>query len=235
MTPQKEEAGELLAGLLGSTKKAILKELLRESLTVPDISEKLGLIEPGLRKHLECMEKIGLVISSFRQTGFVGRPRKYYDITPDGRALFPKMYDEVLSSLIAKLSRLRSSSEVGLASLAEILMEEVASDLARDFHERAKGMDLKRKLEVFEEFLNGLGFSAKVGLDEKGGGITIVRNDCALFNVAMKNYGAVCAGFDNTLVAKCLDAEGSVKLVRCMALGKKSCEHRVSATNPING
>jgi predicted ArsR family transcriptional regulator len=168
------------------------------------------------------MERIGIVASFFEQRG-LGRPKKFYTITPAGRSLFPKMYDSVLVSLIAKLNKIEE--EKG-GKLSERLLQEVATDLANNFNSKTQDMPTEERLRAFEKFLNHLGFSAKVERN-KDGTVSVLRNDCALYNVALRNYGNVCVGFDSLLVAKCLNAEGNVKLERCMALGKRNCEHLV--------
>jgi predicted ArsR family transcriptional regulator len=211
------------AELLGPTRSQILEALLEGDLTVPHLSKQLRLIEPGVRKHLAEMERMGIVLSFFSQRG-VGRPKKIYTITPAGRSLFPKMYDRVLVSLIAKLGAV---TEDGGGKLSERLLREVASDLSKEFHERVKGLSHDERLHEFEKFLNELGFSAKLKKGEDGS-VSIIRNDCALYNVAIHNFGIVCVGFDSLLVAKCLDAVGNVKLEGCMALGKSRCEHLIS-------
>lgn len=223
---------DILRELLGGTKKAILQELMHQDLTVPEISKRLDVIEPGVRKHLGTMEKIGIVTSTFQQNGEVGRPKKYYEITALGRNLFPKIYDRVLSSLLAELGELRvgdDETDNVRGNVAGEMLGRVADELASDFLERSSGLSQRQKIKAFERFLDGLGFSTSIEIDAESGTVKILRTDCALYNVASKNYLAVCEGFDRSLVSKCLGSDhGKVKLVRCMALGKKNCEHVVS-------
>ena len=213
----------LTAVLLGKTKKKILEALLDEDESVSQISERLKIIEPGVRRHLGEMEKMGIVDSSFKQNG-LGRPKKYYAISPLGRTLFPKMYDLVLSKLVTKLSN--TQLEHG-ENLAERALADVATELATVFRSRAKNQSLDNKLRALEEYLNELGFSSRVSR-RKDGQISIVRNDCALYSVAISNCHQICVGFDTRFISECFGEDSQVKLVDCMALGRRTCEHLVS-------
>ncbi|MGI0090120.1 MAG: helix-turn-helix transcriptional regulator, partial [Nitrososphaerales archaeon] len=150
---QQHQAADLASELLGRSKSNILKSLLTEDYTVSELTERFHVIGPGIRKHLEYMEKIGLVSSFFRREG-LGRPKKHYTITPLGRSLFPKMYDRLLDILIGRLTGLRSESG---KIMSEQLLEETASDLAMGFNSKTASFSFDQKLQSLEDFLNQLG------------------------------------------------------------------------------
>jgi len=201
----------------------MLLYLLEGEKTVSEFSERFDIIEPGVRKHLDHMERIGIVSSFFAQNG-PGRPKKYYKITTAGRSLFPKMYDHLLNLVLSNLSRRRTSDgEIESHSI----LREVASNMADSFNSRTDGFSFAEKVSAFEDFLNELGFSCKSKVLNDGT-VSIVRNDCAVYNLALKNYPMVCEQFDTVLVSKCLGEAQNVKLNRCMALGAKNCEHIVT-------
>lgn len=214
----------LATELLGQTRAKILESLLARDDTVSELSDNLHVIQPGVRKHLDYMEKIGIVTSFFRQSG-LGRPKKYYKITSLGRSLFPKMYDQVLTLLISRLSKLHSGDEG--SSLSEKLMSDIATNIASDFNSNTKSLALDERIQALESFLNSLGFSARI-TKRSDGTILILRNDCALYSAALNNYGSICVGFDLVLISKCLNVPNKVKMEHCMALGKRNCEHVVS-------
>ncbi len=216
---------ELVQELLGTTRAEILKALLASDETVRSLSERLSLIEPGVRKHVEYMERIGIVSSFVKREGR-GRPKKFYSITPVGRTLFPKLYDRVLELLLKKLSSIDSKNQ---QNLSEEMLSSLATDLSKEFRARTASLDSHGKLSAFEDFLNELGFSAKVRKSSDGT-ISITRSDCALYNVASSNFRSVCIGFDGSLVSNCLGVENRVRLENCMALGKRNCIHTVKTS-----
>lgn len=208
--------------LLGDTKSSILESLLNSDSTVQELARHLKLIEPGVRKHLDYLESIGVVDSTFRQDG-VGRPKKFYRITRTGRSLFPKMYDTMLANIISELAK---SDLDGASGVLNKTLSSIASSLAASFQEKNRSLSMEGKVKALEHFLNELGFSSRVTI-EKGGEVSILRTDCALYNVALSHYKRVCLDFDGQLIEKCLGERSTVRLESCMALGSAKCQHFV--------
>lgn len=210
------------AELLGDTRSEILKLLLQSERTVQELAKLLKLIEPGVRKHLDYLESIEIVDSTFRQEG-VGRPKKVYRVTKTGRSLFPKMYDTMLSSLISELAK---SDEVRTNGILIKTLSSIASSLAASFNANHGLLPLERKIKALEQFLNELGFCSKIVV-EKNGEVSILRTDCALYNVALSHPQRVCLEFDSQLIEKSLGEKSAVRLETCMALGNAKCQHFV--------
>lgn len=213
---------DVTSELLGKTRANILSSLLKGDDTVSGLAASQKMIHPGIRKHLIYMEKLGIVGSYFKQEG-LGRPKKFYKITSLGRSLFPKMYDQILLELISKLC---NGNLDGGRNIMEKAMENISTDLAEKFNLRTKNFAIDEKLRALEGYLNELGFSTKVSR-KKDGQISIVRTDCALYNVALSNYDQICLGFDTRLISKCLEGR-NVSLLHCMALGRPNCHHNVT-------
>ena len=213
---------DLSSELLGKTRANILSSLLKGDDTVAGLAASQKIIHPGIRKHLNYMEKLGIVGSYFKQEG-VGRPKKFYTITSLGRNLFPKMYDQILLELISKLSK---GNQHDGRNVIEKAMEDISTDLAVKFNLRTENAAIDEKLRALEGYLNELGFSTEISR-RKDGQVSIVRTDCALYNVALSNYDQICLGFDTQLISKCLEGR-SVSLLHCMALGRPNCHHNVA-------
>ncbi|MDG6997733.1 MAG: helix-turn-helix transcriptional regulator [Nitrososphaerota archaeon] len=199
-----------------------MESLLNSDSTVLELAKRLKLIEPGVRKHLDYLESIGVVDSTFRQDG-VGRPKKIYRVTRTGRSLFPKMYDTMLTNIISELAK---SDQENTSGVLYKTLSSIASSLAASFRERNRLFSREDKIKALEQFLNELGFSSSVTI-EKNGEVSILRTDCALYNVALSNYKRVCLDFDSQLVEKCLGERSIVRLETCMALGNAKCQHFV--------
>ncbi len=68
--------------LLNPTRLRILEMLAEHPFFLTELSEKLRIAKKVLLKHLEELEKIGLVYSKRHNIG-VGRPRRYFYLSED--------------------------------------------------------------------------------------------------------------------------------------------------------
>lgn len=131
------------------------------------------------------------------------------------------MYDTMLTSLISELAR---NDQESTKDILNKTLSSIASSLAASFNETYGSLTRECRIKALEQFLNDLGFSSKVAV-EKNGEASILRTDCALYNVALSNYKRVCLDFDSQLIEKCLGGKSTVRLETCMALGNAKCQH----------
>lgn len=106
---------------LEGTKQAILDRLLGGERHVLAIAHELGIRESAIRRHFDQLDRMGFVEGFFRQEG-LGRPKKYYALTPQGRERFPQAYVEPLERALRRIT------EAGRANT----VEEAVPLLARD-------------------------------------------------------------------------------------------------------
>jgi predicted ArsR family transcriptional regulator len=79
---------------LSESKKAILEFLARNpDCTVVELSEELGLSEPGLYNHLRVLEVLQLVSKEKSRAIRRGVPPHIYNITMQGRAIIKQLDD----------------------------------------------------------------------------------------------------------------------------------------------
>src|SRR5262245_21027752 len=88
------------AGREGKTRRAIVKLLKAEGpLDSSRLAKKLRLTAMAVRQHLYALERENLVNAEERRVP-IGRPAKYWQLTPEADRLFPDAYAELSVSLI---------------------------------------------------------------------------------------------------------------------------------------
>src|SRR3569623_3308724 len=118
-----EDNQESKTSLFVDTKQRILKILLEGPMSLGEITDKLQIQKSAVRVHLESLQAEKAVESHFKIER-LGRPRKIYQLTENGRELFPRKYDLVLSSILKKTSEINGQEQ------AKKLIESVADDIA---------------------------------------------------------------------------------------------------------
>ena len=219
---QDEKAG------LGQTKERILDLLLSGSKSAGDIANSLKIQKSAARVHLESLKSQGAAKSKF-QIEKMGRPRKVYELTEQGRELFPRHYDLFLGLVLDKLASRKGESE------ARKTVEAVAEDIAQGIRERIdksrSAGNLEQSLKIINDVSNELGFASSLSREEKDGSSFCIKSrNCILHRVAANNQDLVCHGIHDKIISKSLAAGNSgvmVELKECLALGNDYCRHTI--------
>src|SRR5690242_5042087 len=109
--------------LSGDTKQRILEILLEGPRSLGEITDKLQIQKSAVRVHLESLQAEKAVESHFKIER-LGRPRKIYMLTENGRELFPRRYDLILSLVLKKITDTNGKEQ------ARKIIESIADDLA---------------------------------------------------------------------------------------------------------
>src|SRR6184192_1696593 len=109
--------------LSGATKQKIMEILLEGPRSLGEITDKLQIQKSAVRVHLESLQSEKAVESHFKIER-LGRPRKIYRLTENGRELFPRRYDLVLSLMLKKINDTNGQEHT------KKLIESVADDIA---------------------------------------------------------------------------------------------------------
>jgi DeoR family suf operon transcriptional repressor len=206
--------------LLGQSKFKIIRALLEGDRTAERMARALRLSITAVRKHVEAMEQAGLVSSRFERAS-LGRPKKVYFVTEEGRDFMSRKYDAFLVSLLGKLS----AADKGFA---RHILRSVASDMASQVRagipEGARATR-EEKLGALTSVLNQIGFLARVEKSKDGTGSRLVRTNCVILWAAKRHPDLVCKVFDTAFLKAVLGQD--VKLLETMACGSKQCVHAV--------
>jgi len=222
------EANETNTIFLGETKKSILELLLGGPKTSGEIAEELKIQRSAVRIHLDSMQTQKTVKSYFKIVR-LGRPIKLYELTENGRELFPRKYDLILSLIINKIE------ETGGQEHLKNIIGSVADDIAKDIKEKigkSEGRkDLEDSLKVLNSVSNEMGFVSSI--HNENDAVSLISRNCILHKVAINNQDAICHGFHDRIIQKTLDgiARVDVDLKECIASGDNYSRHLI--TNKI--
>ena len=206
------------------TKQKILDLLLASPKSAGEIAEALQIQKSAARVHLETLQGQKAVRSRFRIEG-MGRPRKVYELTEEGRELFPRKYDLFLDLMIKKLVGIKGEAEA--REIVDSIAEDIASGIRQKINSAERPHDLEPALRIINDASNEMGFASSLSTDENDGGYCIKSKNCILHKVASKNQDMVCHGLHDKIISKSLGGRPDVRveLKECMALGNEYCRH----------
>jgi DeoR family transcriptional regulator, suf operon transcriptional repressor len=206
------------------TKQRILDLLLASPKSAGEVAEALQIQKSAARVHLEALQSQQAVRSKFRIER-MGRPRKVYELTEEGRELFPRKYDLFLDLMIKKLVGKKGEAEA--REIVDSIAEDIASGIREKINRADRPHDLERSLRIINEESNEMGFASSLSSDENDGGYCIKSKNCILHKVASNNQDMVCHGLHDKIISKSLGGKSNVKveLKECMALGNEYCRH----------
>jgi predicted ArsR family transcriptional regulator len=196
-----------LLDLLGDTRGQVV-ELLRSSpLTVADIAGSLGISEVAVRRHLQVLERDGLVTAETVRREGPGRPSSQYTLTDRARRLFPDRSAELANELLDYLEE-----EYGRGALMAFLRwrtKRHGDRYAAEMDESAASGD---RAAVLARLLSDEGFAAKVSEVTTPEGATVLelrQDHCAIKDVA-EEHPELCS-FEAAAFRKVLGTQVSRK------------------------
>lgn len=200
-----------------STRDRILQTLLRRPrTTINELAEAVGINPISVRHHLTNLQMEGLVQSEEERHG-VGRPRLVYALTEEGMEQFPTRYLRLTTRLLAQMKE--SMPE----PLVSKLFSQVAEDLAADYSEQMKGLNMEERLEAVKELLAQEGFT--VEWEKKDDQYQIHEISCPYYQIGV-THPEVCT-VDQTLISKMLAVPA--EKVQCILNGNAHCTYVVQA------
>ncbi|MDG6899953.1 MAG: hypothetical protein JRN44_03535 [Nitrososphaerota archaeon] len=198
--------------LLRSTERKMLDLLLIKGRTAVEIATILDIQTSAARKHLEALRRRGITKCEFVRLG-VGRPKKIFTLTGEGRSLFPTLYSEMLDKLLEKMTS-KNRGEVSQA------IEQIAEEMGKGMN--PTGSADKKRLVRLSGALNKFGFVTSIEEDDIS--YSIISRSCPLYQTASKYQPLICHGLHDGIIRSALPRE-DVKLKECMVLGESLCRH----------
>ena len=205
-----------------STRDRILQTLLRKPRsTIKDLALAVDINPISVRHHLSSLQAAGLVSGEEERHG-VGRPRLVYILTEGGMEKFPTRYLRLTTRL---LDQLKESMPEALVSK---LFSKMADDLAGDYQEQMKGLNIEERLDLTRSLLAEEGFT--IEWEKTGDQYQIHEISCPYYQIG-QSHPEVCT-VDQILISKMLAVPTSK--VQCVLNGDAYCTYVINADESVN-
>ncbi|WP_421383486.1 helix-turn-helix transcriptional regulator [Bacillus salacetis] len=198
-----------------TTKDRILDLLKREvALSVNDLIDQLGITHMAIRKHLNVLEKDGLIHSvEIKQPK--GRPLYRYSLTEKGERLFPKNYEGISVEFLQDIEESFGKESV------DTLFKKREKRLTQEYKEQVeKKSGNLAKIQEIERIQNDKGYMAKASqIDENT--YELIEYNCPIMAIA-NNFKTACKC--ETEMFKNVLGTDQVKRVSCKTEGNNHCK-----------
>jgi predicted ArsR family transcriptional regulator len=205
----------------GSTRAAVVRLLKTEgALDSAQLAERLGLTAMAVRQHLYALQQEKFVVAEERP-GAIGRPTKFWRLTPAADQFFPAAYAELSVALIDALG-----DAFGPAGVQRVLASRCSRQRAAYTERIAADAPLAEKLQQLARIRTEEGYMAEVKREGKGR-FLFIENHCPICAAA-----TVCKGFCETeldLFRAALGPGVGVERVEHIVAGDRRCAYRVTA------
>ncbi|WP_435924978.1 helix-turn-helix transcriptional regulator [Paenibacillus sp. DYY-L-2] len=195
-----------------STRDRILQMMKTSGpLSTKEITDRLGITEMAVRRHLGTMERDGLIESKMvRKTS--GRPTAVYGLTELAEGMFPKKYHTLTLDLLGELE-----NEFGKESV-NLLFDRRKHKLTRLYESEMAGKDLPEKVQKLAEIQNENGYMTECGQNEQGDYV-LMEHNCPISQIANRyNHACEC---ELKLFESLLDTK--VERTECLAQDGQRC------------
>lgn len=201
-----------------TTRQQLLQTLrTRGSGSIAELSQALSITEMGIRRHIQTLEREGLVAATVAKQA-MGRPMSIYRLTSRADDLFPKKYPQLALDLLGELD----GDPEGEAIIGRMFAGRRDKLIAR--HKAAMaGATLEERVAELAAIQQAGGYMShweKVG---KGEQYTLYEFNCPIAQVAGK-YREACS-CEHELFEALLGAE--VKRTECIADGGAKCTYAI--------
>jgi predicted ArsR family transcriptional regulator len=205
-----------------STRRRIVKLLKTEGpMASAKLAARLDLTPMAVRQHLYALEREKLVDVETRP-GPIGRPAKYWRLTPEANRLFPEAYAELSVSLINSVG-----DAFGPSGMARLLDARLAKQTA-DYRARVDGAaPLKKRLQQLAKVRSDEGYMAEVN-PAGPNAFLFVENHCPICAAATACQGFCAIELD--LFRAVLGSGVSVEREEHIIGGDRRCAYRITAT-----
>ena len=202
------------------TRRAIVKLLKTEgAMDAAQLASRLHLTAMAVRQHLYELQRQKLVTAEERPVP-LGRPAKYWELTPDANRLFPDAYAELSVDLIDALQ-----NTFGQAGLQRVLAARFAKQ-QDDYRKRIpQSAPLKERLRILAGIRTEEGYMAEVKPLPRGA-FLLIENHCPICAAA-----TVCKGFCTTeidLFRSVLGPDVTVERAEHIISGDRRCAYHIA-------
>jgi len=207
-----------------STKDKILTLLKKEAqLTVSELSSLLGITEMAVRKHLNTIERDGLLrISEVRQP--MGRPLQVYSLSSKAQEAFPNNYETLTVEFLHDLKELHGED------IIDYLLEKRSERLKNSYLPTMANKEPQQKIEALRDIQDEKGYMAEfTKIDDNT--YEIIEYNCPISAVA-NSFKQACA-CETELFKEVLGTD-DVKRITCKADNDHHCRFLIKFKNTLS-
>jgi DeoR family transcriptional regulator, suf operon transcriptional repressor len=198
-----------------STRERVLQTLLaHQHCTINEIADVVEINPISVRHHITRLQADGLVSSAEERHG-VGRPRRIYFLTENGREHFPTRYLRLTLRLLEQLK------ESVPAPVVNQLFAQMAQDMASDYASMLDSLSMEERLDLVKKLLTSEGFT--VDWERQGDFYHIRETNCPYYHVG-QNHPEVCT-VDQTVMSTVLQIPP--QQIKCMLHGDSHCSYLI--------
>lgn len=198
---------------MGETKLRILETLRSRSCCAGSLAESLGISKVAVHRHLEDLEREGLVRARLEKNEGRGRPKQIYQAV-DEQAPYARMCADVLTHL---------KELFGEGLVLEVLTRR-NNKLLEELSPHMEGLTLEQKIYRLAEFLTEQGYQASFYFEN--GAWYLEQGRCPKLALSMEHVEFCHAELD--MYQKLLGV--SVVRQERIAAGGDCCRYRIDAT-----
>lgn len=198
---------------MGETKLRILETLRSKSCCAGSLAASLGISKVAVHRHLEDLEREGLVRAHLEKNEGRGRPKQVYQAV-DEQAPYARMCADVLTHL---------KELFGIGLVLEVLTRR-NNKLLEELIPHMEGLTLEQKIYRLAEFLTEQGYQARFYFES--GACYLEQGRCPKLALSMEHSEFCSAELE--MYKKLL----GVPVVReeRIAAGGDCCRYRIEAT-----
>ncbi len=199
-----------------STRREVLRRLRTAGgMTAQQLAAELGITSMGVRRHLQALEKDGLVRVQLQRQA-AGRPAYIYQLTEAGYDTFPRSYDLLATQLLDAVQ-----TREGETKVSEIFAGRM-DQLVAQYAPRMQGKDLAGRVAELARIQDENGYMAV--WEKVDGGYLLKEQNCAIYRVACR-FQSACQ-YEIELFRRLLDAD--IERIEHQVKGDNTCTYRVT-------
>lgn len=213
-----------LADLLGDARARVVELLRGTKRTVAELACDLGLSEGAVRRHVQQLERDGLISARTVRRQGPGRPSSHYELTERAHRLFPDRTAELANELLDFLT-----AEYGREALRAFMRWRSARQSERYAAVRDGQATTADRADTLADLLSADGFPSHVVQAPDGATTLELRQEhCAIAGVA-EEHPELCA-YEAALFKDLLGTKVSRR--QTIAGGAPACVCRISPNDP---
>jgi predicted ArsR family transcriptional regulator len=186
-------------GFSGTKKKLLYYLKTMQQAGLEELANVMKISRMAVHKHLTALQDRGLV-EGVQTRGHVGRPKMVYQLTTQGKTVFPRSYSAIASYALDFIER-----NMGKEAVQKVLHER-QNELFEQYYKRLKDLDFDKRIKELAKIRDEEGYMAESRKESKSGGkYVLFEYNCPIIHIAEKHWEACLA--ETELFEKLLDAD----------------------------